>query len=600
VTARAEEEAHAAPVTGAGLSALRRALLGLAAAAIVTGAVLFALVLGSDHEDSRGLTAALGLLVGWSFTGTGLFAWWRRPANRTGALMTAAGFAWFASGLSVADDDVLYTAGLTMDALFPVIAGHLVLAFPTGRLETRLQRLTIATGYVAGTVLQVPSLLFEERVPGEPRNLLVVEPDQELSDLLDGLQFAVVLVVIGVSMAILVRRWQSATGPQRRVLAPVMWTGGAAFCVLALAAGLDAAGSTVEGLEDAAILLLAAVPFGFLAGLLRSRLAQADRIAELVGRLGQSPGPDTLRAALAQALGDPSVALAYWLPESERFVDAAGRPFDLPEGEWTEVELQGRRIAAIRHDRSLADQPQLVRAAGAAAGLALENQRLAAELRARIEDLRASRARLVTAGDTERRRLERNLHDGVQARMVGLAAKLGLARSRAGDNPALSALLEESRVELMASLEELRTVARGLHPAVLTDRGLDAAVRGLAFRAPLPVEIEDEAPDDLPAPVATAVYYVVAEALTNVAKYASASRATVAVWRDGGDAVASVTDDGVGGADAMRGSGLQGLSDRVAALDGRLDVESPPGGGTVVRARIPYASGDAGERQQQH
>jgi signal transduction histidine kinase len=570
-------------VTGA----LRLALLGLAGAAIVSGAVLFVLVLGSEHEDSRGLTAALGLLVGWSFTGTGLFAWWRRPANRTGALMTAAGFAWFASGLSTADDDVLYTTGLTTDALFPVIVGHLVLAFPTGRLETRAERLLIGVGYFAGTVLQIPSLLFEENVPDQPQNLLVVEEDQDLSDLLDGLQFAFVAVIIIVATVMLCRRWMGASPPQRRVLAPVIWTGGTAFLVLAVAAGLDTIGRTTEALEAVAIALLAAVPFGFLAGLARSRLAQADRIGGLIAELGQAPGPDTMRAALAEALGDPSVELAYWLPEPERFVDADGRPVVLPEGEWTPVELHGRRIAAIRHDPSLTDQPQLVRAAGAAAALALENQRLAAELRARIEDVRASRARLVTAGDTERRRLERNLHDGVQARMVGLAAKLGLARSRAGDDAALAGLLEESRVELMASLEELRTVARGLHPAVLTDRGLDAAVRGLAFRAPVPVEVEGEAPEDLPAPVATALYYVVAEALTNVAKYASASRATVAVRRDGGDAVAEVSDDGVGGADAASGSGLQGLSDRVAALDGRLEVESAPGRGTLVCARIP-------------
>jgi signal transduction histidine kinase len=385
----------------------------------------------------------------------------------------------------------------------------------------------------------------------------------------------------------LVQRWRTATRPQRRVLAPVLWTGGTAFIVYAVAAALDTAGTTVDALESVAVLLLATVPFGFLAGLLRSRFTQADRIAELVGRLGQAPGPDTVRAALAEALGDPSVALAYWLPESGRFVDAAGRPVDLPDGEWTEVESHGRRIAAIRHDRSLADEPQLVGAAGAAAALALENQRLAAELRARIEDLRASRARLVSAGDAERRRLERNLHDGAQARMVGLAAKLGIARSKVGDDGELATLLEESRVELMASLEELRAVARGLHPAVLTDRGLDAAVRGLAFRAPLPVEVAGEAPDDLPPPVATALYYVVAEALTNVAKYAAASRATVAVRRDGADVVAEVADDGVGGADESGGSGLRGLSDRVAALDGRLELTSPPGGGTLVRVRIP-------------
>jgi signal transduction histidine kinase len=400
-------------------------------------------------------------------------------------------------------------------------------------------------------------------------------------------QFAVVLPIIVASTTLLIRRWRAATGPQRRVLAPVLWTGGSAFCIYAVAAALDAAGETVDALERVALLLLAAVPFGFLAGLARSRFTQADRIAELIAEVGQAPGPQTVRAALADALGDPSVELAYWLPESERFVDADGRPVVLPEGEWTPVELHGRRIAAIRHDRTLADEPQLVRAAGAAAALALENQRLAAELRARIEDLRASRARLVRAGDAERRRLERNLHDGAQARMVGLAAKLGLARRKADDDPELAALLEESRVELMASLDELRAVARGLHPAVLTDRGLDAAVRGLAFRAPLPVDVGGRAPDDLPAPVATALYYVVAEALTNVAKYARASRATVAVRREDGEAVAEVTDDGVGGAAAESGSGLQGLSDRVAALDGRLELESPPGAGTRLRARIP-------------
>jgi signal transduction histidine kinase len=572
-------------VTGA----LRLALLGLAAAALVTGVALFALVLGSDHEDSPGLTAALGLVVGWSFTGTGLFAWWRRPANRTGALMTAAGFAWFASGLSAADDDVLYTAGLLLDALFPVIVGHLVLAFPSGRLETRPERVLIGVGYFTATALQLPSLLFEQNVRDYPQNLLVIEEDQDLSDLLDGVQFAVVAVIIVVATVMLYRRWAAASPPQRRVLAPVVWTGGTAFCVLAVAAGLDTAGHTTDWLEAVAFVLLACVPFGFLAGLARTRFTQAGRIAELIAELGQAPEPETVRAALAAALGDPSVELAYWLPESERFVDADGRPVVLPDGEWTPVELHGRRIAAIRHDPTLSDEPQLVRAAGAAAALALENQRLAAELRARIEDLRASRARLVSAGDAERRRLERNLHDGAQARMVGLAAKLGLARRKASDDPELAALLEESRVELMASLDELRAVARGLHPAVLTDRGLDAAVRALAFRAPLPVEVNGNAPDDLPPPVATALYYVVAEALTNVAKYADASRATVAVRREGGEAVAEVADDGVGGAAAESGSGLQGLSDRVAALDGRLELESPPGEGTRLRARIPCA-----------
>jgi signal transduction histidine kinase len=568
---------------------LRLALIGLALASVAAGAVLVALVLGSDHEDDRGTVAALGLVIGWSFAAAGLVAWWRRPGNRTGPLMVAAAFAWFGAGLNVADDDVLYTTGLALDALFPVLVGHLLLGFPSGRLQTRAERLVIGAGYVAATVLQIPSLLFEEQSSDGPRNLLVITEDQTLSDVLDAVQYAVVVVIIATSVTIQWRRWRAATPPQRRAIAPVWWTGGLAFVLIAVAGGADVAGATSDVLDWLALLALSAVPFGFLAGLLRSRLAQGERLAGLMAQVGHAPGPDTIRAALAEALGDPSVSLAYWLPEPGRFVDADGRPVELPAGEWTPVELQGRRIAAIRHDRSLADEPQLVRAAGAAAALALENARLAAELRARIEELRASRARIVSAGDVERRRLERNLHDGAQARMVGLAAKLGLARHKAQDQPELATLLEESRVELMASLDELRAVARGLHPAVLTDRGLDAAVRGLAFRSPVPVEVDGAIPDDLPAPVATALYYVIAEALTNVAKYAQARTATVAVRREGDAAVAEVADDGVGGADAGAGSGLQGLGDRVAALDGRLELESPPGGGTRIRARVPCA-----------
>jgi signal transduction histidine kinase len=562
-----------------------RLLLALALAGLIFGPAVVALTLSSDHEEDRGLVAAVSLLVGWSFIGTGLFAWWRRPANRTGALMTAVGFAWFASGLSEANDDLLFTIGIAVDSLFPGLAGHLLLAFPTGRLETRAERWTVAAGYFVVTVLQVPSLLFESDEPEGLRNLLMVRPDQDLSDQLDALQFAGAVVVIGVSLVILIRRWRHATPPQRRVLAPVLWTGGAAFVMFAIANGFDAAGSPQHGLELLSEALLATVPFGFLVGLLRSRLAQGPAISELIGRLGRAPDPDELRAALADALGDPSLALAYWLPESGRFVDAAGRPVELPEGRWTEVERGGERIAAIVHDPSLADEPQLVRAAGAGAALALENQRLSAELRARIEELRASRARIVEAGDTERRRLERDLHDGAQARLVALAMKLRLARRKAeGD---VAALLDESSADLQESLDELRELARGIHPAVLTDRGLDAALRSLADRAPLPVEIAGDPPEDLPPAVATALYFVVAEAITNVAKYARASEATVRVQREGGVVVAEVADDGVGGARLDAGSGLRGLTDRVAALDGRLELESPPGGGTRLRVEIP-------------
>jgi signal transduction histidine kinase len=560
------------------------ALLALGAAGLAFGLACAALILTSDHVHERGIEAALALLVGWSFVGTGLFAWWRRPANRTGLLMTAAGFAWFASEISASNDDLLFTIGIALDGLFVAVVGHLLLAFPTGRLQTRAERALVALSYVAVTVFQVPSLLFEE--PEEPRNLLIVEADQGLSDALDAAQYAVAVVLVVASLAIIVRRERRGGGAMRTALRPVLWTGGVAFCAFGIAKGFDAAGSPQDGLDWLSQALVATVPLGFLTGLLRSRLAQGAALSALVARLGDLPGEGPLRAALADALGDPSLALAYWLPESSRFVDALGQPVTVSGPGWTEVELHGRRIAAIAHDPALSEEPQLVRTAGAAAALALENQRLAAELRARIEDLRASRARLVEAGDAERRRLERDLHDGAQSRLVALALKLRLARMKVEPGSEAAALLEESSAELQASLDELRELARGIHPAILTDRGLEAALRAVADRASVPVSVAVAA-DELPPTVETAIYFVVAEALTNVAKYAGASSATVTVNRAATRLTVEVVDDGAGGADVAAGSGLRGLEDRVAALDGRLEIHSPPGGGTRLHAAIP-------------
>ena len=385
---------------------------------------------------------------------------------------------------------------------------------------------------------------------------------------------------------LIVRRERLSGGARRRALMPVLWTGGIAFASFLVANGFDAAGAPSRTLEWISRALVATVPFGFLAGLLRSRLAEGAALSALVARLGDLPGEGPLRAALAEALGDPSLALAYWLPESSRFVDALGRPVTVSGPGWTEVELHGRRIAAIAHDPALSEEPELVRTAGAAAALALENQRLSAELRARIEELRSSRARLVEAGDAERRRLERDLHDGAQSRLVALALKLRLARMNVEPGSKAAVLLDESSAELQESLDELRELARGIHPAILTDRGLEAALRALADRAPVPVSLTVAA-GELPPTVETAIYFVVAEALTNVAKYARASAATVTVQRTPDGVTVEITDDGAGGADVTAGSGLRGLEDRVAALDGRLELHSPPGGGTRLRVEIP-------------
>jgi signal transduction histidine kinase len=253
----------------------------------------------------------------------------------------------------------------------------------------------------------------------------------------------------------------------------------------------------------------------------------------------------------------------------------------------TEIERDGVRLAAIVHDPALDDSQDLVRGAGAAVALALENERLDAELRARVEELRASRERLVRAGLDERRRIERDLHDGAQQRLVSLRLALGLAR-KAEDPEAAARLVDGAISELDSALSELRTLARGIHPGVLTDHGLEPALEALADRAPLPVRVEADS-GRLPAAVESAAYFTVAEALTNVAKYAHASRASVKLSLRNGHALVEVRDDGVGGADPHAGTGLSGLSDRLAALGGRLELESPAGEGTLVRAEIPCA-----------
>jgi signal transduction histidine kinase len=349
-------------------------------------------------------------------------------------------------------------------------------------------------------------------------------------------------------------------------------------------------------IDVASLITLLAVPYGFLAGLLRAQAARGGGVSELISRVGSGDaGGGRLRDLLADALEDPTLELAYWLPERSMYVADDGHEVRLPErGEArsvTEVAREGQRVAAIVHDPALDDSPELVRGAGAAVALALENERLAADLRARVEELRSSRERLVRAGLDERRRLERDLHDGAQQRLVSLRLALGIARERAEADPAgARTLVEGALEELDRALADLRELARGIHPAVLTDHGLEPALSALADRAPLPVHVEaGDALERLPGAVESAAYFTVAEALTNVAKYARAHEASVMVVRRNGHALIEVRDDGIGGADPARGSGLSGLADRVAALGGRLEVDSPAGGGTLVRAEIPCA-----------
>jgi signal transduction histidine kinase len=314
-------------------------------------------------------------------------------------------------------------------------------------------------------------------------------------------------------------------------------------------------------------------------------------VAGLVVELERTP-PGGVRDALARTLGDPTLELALWLPDRGEYVDATGRPVTLPGSDsgraTTILGLRDSPVAALVHDPILLERQKLLASAGAAARLALENERLQAELRAQLAELQASRKRIVAAGDDERRRLERDLHDGAQQRLLSIGLALQLARARLGpDANGATDLLAEADQELRATLDELRELARGIHPAVLTERGLAAALRSLADRATVPVTIAEMPDERLPAATEAAAYFLVSEALANVAKHARASHVRVRVAHTGGQLLVEVDDDGVGGADPSGGSGLRGLADRVHALDGRLSVESTPGRGTTLHAAIP-------------
>jgi signal transduction histidine kinase len=328
--------------------------------------------------------------------------------------------------------------------------------------------------------------------------------------------------------------------------------------------------------------------FGAAFGLARVRKARGS-VADLVVELGRVE-PGRVHETLARTLGDPTLILGLWLPERGIWVDEGGRELRIPSGDERGVTYVGEGLAVLIHDRDLLDQPRLLEAVGSAGRLALANERLQAEQRAQLAELRDSRARIVRAGDEERRRLERDLHDGAQQRLLGVGLALQLLRSTIEGNRAAAHVLDEAEAEVQGALRELRELARGIHPAVLTDQGLAAAVRTLGERSPIPVRVETSV-ERLPGHVETAAYFVVAEALANVVKYAHASHAWVIVERDHNCARVEVGDDGVGGAVAGNGgSGLRGLADRVGALDGRIELDSPVGGGTRLTAVIPCAS----------
>jgi signal transduction histidine kinase len=576
----------------------RRALL---ATVLAVGVVLAAL----DIWASTRIGSTIDLIILLSlpqvtYLVIGVVLWARRPDSRTGMLMVAAAYAAFIGGLWGLKTSLLVTLGFGLQGLDGAIRSQMLLAYPTGRLGSRPLRIYVlflyayVVGYGATTKLhEITAAAFG--CLDCPRGLLIVSHGESWFQTNAHIQEIADVVLLSTTAAILVVKWWRGSPAYRRVIGPVLLIGAIpsnVFATLALTSWFDLTLDTRLMLIRAYGVTLTLVPIMLLIGMLRTRRTRGA-VGDLVVNLQGGASPERLREALARTLRDPSLEIAYYLPESDAYVDEDGRPLTLPSSgsdrAVTVLERSGERLAVLVHDPALLEQPELVEAASAAARLALDNERLQARIRAQLDEVRASRERIVRAGDEERRRVERDLHDGAQQRMLSLGLALRLIRKQSeADDPAVTDTIGRAEEDLRLALSELRELASGIHPSVLARSGLEAALVSLAERSVIPVVLGPSPPSGLPPAVEATVYFVVSEALANAGKHSGAQRARVDVTRNDGYVHVAVADDGIGGADAT-GSGLVGLTDRVAALGGTLGVESPPGGGTTLRAHIPCA-----------
>jgi signal transduction histidine kinase len=532
-----------------------------------------AIALGSGRPAS---VALLHLAIGLTYLYGGLAIWAHEPDNRTGRLMTLVGILWFVGTLTGSTIPLLSEIGLALEDSFSAVLLALVLAYPSGRLETRINKVAVGILLVGTTAVNV---LYSTSFP-------------LLADKSGGLYWGLTLAVM--TTAVVIRRWLIAPARLRRELLPVL-VAGAVFLVALL---VNIVRRIVEAPEETAALLVAAkdlapaaIPIALLVGFYRQsehRLrAVVNAIPDRVFRYTRSgqylavgdadpergPGPDGLSD---RGLHDLILATV-----PDMAVSSAEQALDSGDLQAYDVALDlpsGRREFEARIAPSGPDEVTAI-------------VRDFTEQRETDAELRRSRARLVEATDAERRRLERDLHDGAQQRLVSLSIALRRLRTHLaipdGSDDEAIAMADEASHELKVAIRDLRELARGIHPVILTEAGLGAAISALADRSVVPAVVSSLPDRRLPMAVEATAYFVISEALANTAKYASATRASVGASCDDSRLRVEVSDDGIGGADQRQGTGIRGLHDRVAALGGRLTVVSPPGQGTLIVAVIP-------------
>jgi signal transduction histidine kinase len=566
-------------------------------AALVAGAITAAgcLAWAAWPPTSRFAPILISMLViGLSFMVAGIAAWQRWPGSRLGLLFTIVGYLYLVPyALVNLANPAAFTIGNLSEGIYGAALAHLGLAWPSGRLRSRFERGVVVAEYVSAAGFSLAGMMVWSPTfsgcPASCPNLLLIHSSRPAWNTLNRASGLVGLVLTGIVLTLIIRHWRSARGWSRRAMVPLVWISCAVGAEQILTGG--ALNLPLSGLVSAGLapLVLLTGPALFVASTVRARTARGAVGAAVVDLAPGAP-PARLRDALARALGDSTLQLAFRLPDGVGYLDTSGQVVDpaRPAPGRTVTPVTEAAGAVLVHDAGLEQEPQLVRLTAAAASMALEHARLQAEVQAQLEQVRASRARIVEAGDAERRRLERDLHDGAQQRLVTLSLALGMARDRAAKaDPELGSLIESASKEAREALTELRELARGIHPAVLTETGLTGAIQALVERSPVAVTITAVPDRRYPAAIEATAYFVVSEALVNVAKHARADGAQVLIRKFPGRLLVEVSDDGTGGARSEGGSGLRGLADRVASVGGVLRVDSPPGGGTRLEADIP-------------
>ena len=549
--------------------------------------------------------------------GVGLYWHHRRPGNRLGLLLIVLGMLGAPYIFQSATSPLLFGIGVFWQFPIAAMTQAVILAFPGGRLGA-VERAILAVGALGGGApwvavwLTSPQFAQTFSISGCrtvcPGNGAAISSPLSFAPQLGYAVRSALIVMTLATACLLVWKFVSGTPPRRRALAiggPIallyvlMWAAYQSVGLLTPGQSRAAAGPIKSVLDWTFAGARSSIWYGFLLALVAAELFAGRVLRDVVRRSLRRPSVDQLQAMLREPLGDPALRLGFWRPTTGDFVGTDGEALKSSERSsqaLTEVRRDGQPAAAILHDKQLTEDPELLEAAGAVTLLALENAELEAAWRTSLRELAESRARIVQTSDRERRKLERDLHDGAQQRLVAALLRLDLARALTGDRPELGVKLAEAEAEVEKAIDDLRDLAHGIYPPVLADRGLAGAIDLLADRFAGTVSVSETTDRRFAPEVEAAFYYCCLEAIQNAAKYAGReARIEIRLYTSGGELTLETRDNGVGFdvADAHDGVGLQNMRDRLGAVGGDTEIRSAPGRGTVVIARAPLGSGQA-------